>query len=80
MTDDHLETWEDVEIGIEDPDPASTPATVFSRHEGPEHAAWVGGGTWRITPVVMTQGEYERRIEAQWAADVADATAAPLRL
>ncbi|OLP54846.1 hypothetical protein BJF92_13635 [Rhizobium rhizosphaerae] len=80
MTDDHLETWDDVDLGIEDPEPAGVPPIVYRWKEGPEHRAWVGGGTWRLTPVAMTQDEYERRIEAQWAADVADATAAPLRL
>lgn len=79
MTDDHLETWYDIDLGIEDPEAAGTPGIVYRWHEGPEHRAWVGGGIWRLTPVVMTQDEYERRIEAQWAADVADATAAPLR-
>ena len=80
MSDDHLETWDDVELGVEDPEPAGTPPIVYRWKEGPEHQAWVGGGTWRLTPVVMTQDEYERRIEAQWAADVADATATPLCL
>ncbi|WP_075292986.1 hypothetical protein [Pararhizobium arenae] len=48
--------------------------------EGPPHRAWVGGGTWRLTPVTMTAEAYERRTHEQWLLDVADATVAPLRI
>ena len=80
MTDDHLETWDDVDLGIEDPEAAGTPSIVYRWNEGPEHKAWVGGGNWRLTLVNMTADAWWERALEQHRLDIADATVAPLRL
>ena len=80
MTDDHLETWDDVDPDIEDAEEAIAPGIVYRWHEGPEHRAWVGGGTWRLTLVTMTADAWWERALKQHRLDIADATATPLRL